>query len=102
MYLVGRHSYTVEFHTENEAIPSDLQCEVNILYLSESGSPHYIQKSGIKIPLFIIMKPEEILDKDGEAKLTFTLNKPVLNLITIYNGKRNTIPVRQTYWLALC
>ena len=85
---VGRHNYTVEFHTGSDAIPVDLACTLAVFYTSDAGVPYLVHKTGIRIPLFIVAKPSPIVDKSGNAKLTFGVNKPVLNLTSFYNGKR--------------
>ncbi|XP_035705356.1 protein PTHB1-like isoform X2 [Folsomia candida] len=83
--IIGRHSYPVEFYVENEIVPSDLQCDVFVFYISDNGSPHFVQKCGIRIPLFIVAKPHHKLEKDGNVKITFSVNKPVVNLLSLYN-----------------
>ncbi|CAG7831161.1 unnamed protein product [Allacma fusca] len=83
--IVGRHNYQTEFYLESEAIPSDLTCEVYVFYLNDTGVPHFVQKCGIKVPLFIIAKPHDQLEREADAKLTFAVNKPVMNLASLYN-----------------
>lgn len=76
---------------ENEIVPSDLQCDVFVFYISDNGSPHFVQKCGIRIPLFIVAKPHHKLEKDGNVKITFSVNKPVVNLLSLYNGMQTII-----------
>ena len=49
--------------------------------------PHFVSKSGIKIPLFIVARASDQLEREAEAKLTFSMNKPIINLASLYNGK---------------
>ncbi|CAL8070351.1 unnamed protein product [Orchesella dallaii] len=83
--IVGRHTFPLEFYVANLATPSDLQCDIYVFYVSDNGSPHFVQKSGVKIPLFVVAKPSESLEKEAECKLTFSVNKPSVNLVQLYN-----------------
>lgn len=84
--IIGRHEFPLEFYVANLATPSDLQCDIHVFYVSDSGSPHFVQKNGVKIPLFVVAKACEYVEKDADCKLTFSVNKPAVNLVQLYNG----------------
>lgn len=84
--IIGRHEFPLEFYVANLATPSDLQCDIHVFYVSDSGSPHFVQKNGVKIPLFVVAKACEFVEKEADCKLTFSVNKPAVNLVQLYNG----------------
>jgi len=58
-----------------------------VFYISDSGAPHLVTKCDVKIPLFIVARPQNHLEKDADVKLTFSINRAAINLPLIYNGK---------------